>query len=309
MYSKAMSVFLFYNPYSGKHRFRSCEKTIKRVVALFEEQGLSVTASSQLPRSPQDLQIYSRIAVMGGDGTISRLLQVMPLDIPLGIIPFGSANVLAKHLAIPFNLERAVSVILAGHTKRMDVGVLGDKKFLCMAGFGFDTMAIRYADSGLKHIFGRTAYAMSALYVLLRFPLSSFEMAIHHETQTHTGYFAIVANCPLYGGKFVLSPTCFDNDGLMDIFLLKTPSRWALLKGLFRLGISSLSRDPNFVTFKVSDAQLSFKTPSCHIDAECYDSLQTATLALHTLPQRLSIIFPMALIDQHALLKDDWSLD
>lgn len=290
MYSSVMSVFLFYNPYSGKHRFRSCETTIKKVIALFESHGVSVVASSEIPRTEQELHGYSCVIAMGGDGTISRLLQVMPFDIPLGIIPFGSANVLAKHLLIPFEIERAIAVIIEGHTQRIDVGVLGDKKFLCMAGFGFDALTIQYADSGLKRLLGRMAYVVSALYVLLKFPLSNFEITVNHNGIQHKGYFAIVANCPLYGGRFLLSPTCLDNDGVLDIFLLKTPSRLALLKGLIRLGVTSLSQDRNFVTFKASEAKLHVKTPGCHVDAECYNSLQTSVLSLQTLPQRLSVI-------------------
>jgi YegS/Rv2252/BmrU family lipid kinase len=99
------------------------------------------------------------VFVWGGDGMVQRSVDVLAgSDAALAILPAGTANLLATNLGIPKDLERAVEIGLAGHTRRIDVGRLNGERFAVMAGTGFDARMIADADGGLKDRIGRLAY-------------------------------------------------------------------------------------------------------------------------------------------------------
>jgi diacylglycerol kinase (ATP) len=99
------------------------------------------------------------IFVWGGDGMVQRCVDaVAGAAVRIAILPAGTANLLAGNLGIPKDLEQAVDVGLAGHTRRIDVGRMNGERFAVMAGAGFDARMIGDADAGLKDRFGRIAY-------------------------------------------------------------------------------------------------------------------------------------------------------
>jgi diacylglycerol kinase (ATP) len=96
----------------------------------------------------------------GGDGMVQRCIDVLAgSDVPLAIIPAGTANLFATNLGIPTDIEEAVAVGLRGARHRFDVGRFNGERFAVMAGAGFDAAMIRDAgDGGLKERLGRAAY-------------------------------------------------------------------------------------------------------------------------------------------------------
>lgn len=100
------------------------------------------------------------ILVWGGDGTVQRAVdELAGVDGPtLGIVPAGTANLLATNLGIPIDLEQAVQVALHGDRRAIDVGRVNGEHFAVMAGCGFDARMIGDADRGLKDRWGRAAY-------------------------------------------------------------------------------------------------------------------------------------------------------
>ena len=88
-----------------------------------------------------------RIIVIGGDGTINEVASAMLFTaIPLGIIPLGSGNGLARHLGIPLDFDRALIKALKGKIITIDAGKWNERPFFCTAGIGFDaTVAAHFA--------------------------------------------------------------------------------------------------------------------------------------------------------------------
>ena len=81
----------------------------------------------------------SRLVVCGGDGTVSEVLPALAgSPTALGLLPFGTANDLARALAIPRKIATAVQILLDGRIDRIDLGVAGDRLFATVAAFGFD---------------------------------------------------------------------------------------------------------------------------------------------------------------------------
>ena len=112
-------------------------------------------------------------------------------DVPIAIVPAGTANLLASNLDIPKDIEQAVSIGLHGAHRRLDVGRINGERFAVMAGAGFDALMIREADAGLKDRIGRVAYVWTGVNQLGRKP---FEATIKVDGST---WFKGKASCVL----------------------------------------------------------------------------------------------------------------
>lgn len=103
------------------------------------------------------------LLVWGGDGMVRRCIdELAGGKVAIGIVPAGTANLLANGLGIPIDLEAAIDVALHGRRRKLDLGVINDERFAVMAGTGFDAVMVAEADSTKDRI-GRLAYVRSGL--------------------------------------------------------------------------------------------------------------------------------------------------
>jgi diacylglycerol kinase (ATP) len=145
------------------------------------------------------------IVAAGGDGTVNEVLNGLSDGATLGILPLGTANVLARELGLPLDGEAACRRILDGEVSRVDFGVATDangveRRFACMAGIGFDAQVVGTVTPRLKRILRGLAFALTAFRVLFgnRFP----NVEIIDGDEVHVARFAIVANGHYYGGDY-----------------------------------------------------------------------------------------------------------
>ncbi|SCF20880.1 lipid kinase, YegS/Rv2252/BmrU family [Micromonospora viridifaciens] len=104
------------------------------------------------------------VLVWGGDGMVQRCADALAgSDVPMGVLPAGTANLFATNLGIPADLTEAVRIGLYGRRRRLDLGRLNGEHFAVMAGAGFDGELIREADRKLKGRLGRVAYVWTGL--------------------------------------------------------------------------------------------------------------------------------------------------
>ena len=97
--------------------------------------------------------------VWGGDGMVQRCIDVLAgAEVPLAVVPAGTANLFATNLGIPQDIEQAVTIGLRGDRRKLDVGRFNGEHFAVMAGAGFDASMIKQADGALKDRLGRVAY-------------------------------------------------------------------------------------------------------------------------------------------------------
>lgn len=110
----------------------------------------------------------------GGDGLVQRCIDALAgSDIPLGVLPAGTSNLLATNLGLPLDIADAVAVGLGGERRRIDVGRFNGERFAVMAGSGIDAAMIRDADRGLKDRLGRVAYVWAGLKNLRSDPFAA----------------------------------------------------------------------------------------------------------------------------------------
>jgi YegS/Rv2252/BmrU family lipid kinase len=233
-----MKLSIIANPAAGGGR---AYKSIQRYVRQWPHPGWEVEILTTRDRNDAGLiarQLLQRapdlVAVCGGDGTINEVATSVPHPpFPVAILPAGTANVLARELGLPLNATRALKIALKGATRQIDLGVLGPadaRRFLFVAGIGFDAYVVSKVRPRLKSKLGMVAYALAILECLRNYSFPEFQVDIGGRTFVATS--CLVCNAKRYGGGLLFCPGADMNDGLLDILILQKQSRLELARFL-----------------------------------------------------------------------------
>ncbi|HLM38193.1 MAG TPA: lipid kinase [Microvirga sp.] len=177
--------------------------------------------------------------VGGGDGTLNAAaLGVIEAGLPLGILPLGTANDLARTLDIPSDLDGAAKVIAEGRTRNIDLGIVNGKPFFNVASIGLSAELAQQLTTEIKRRFGRLGYGLVAMKVLIR--ARPFRATIVSETETarvRTLQIA-VGNGRFYGGGNAVEKDAAIDDQNLDLYSLEFERAWklALMARSFRYG-------------------------------------------------------------------------
>ena len=168
---------------------------------------------------------YQRIVAAGGDGTVALVANCMHYsDTPLGILPAGSANGLARELSIPVNMKDALEKAMSAAGRPFDIIKINNQwHVLHMADFGMNaTLVRRYQDDNHRGFLG---YAVSGLKELPNLVnANTFEMDLMYEKQQVESNFVIIANARQYGTGIEVNPTGKVDDGKFEICCLQNIS-------------------------------------------------------------------------------------
>lgn len=167
---------------------------------------------------------YDVVIAGGGDGTVNEVASsLVGSDTPLGILPLGTVNVLARQLGIPFDVSQAIRTIAIGQTRRIDIGCASNRHFTLMAGFGFDAEIVATVLQPLKDVIGASAYVIKGLEMLAKYQATDVTLEMPEETYTGRAYLVVVANSPTYAYKLRLAPYASTEDGLLDVIVFEEP--------------------------------------------------------------------------------------
>lgn len=189
-----------------------------------------------------------RILVWGGDGTVRRCINTLlddgVDDVSVGILPAGTANLLARNLGIPIDLREATEIAVHGDPRPLDVGKMNDEHFAVMAGTGFDAVMIRDSeDNELKDRFGRLGYVWAGVRNSGVSPARA-EIEIDGRPWYHgDASCVIVANVGTILGGLEAFPDASPTDGRLDVGVVQARSKtdWARLLGSAALGRTDAS--------------------------------------------------------------------
>jgi YegS/Rv2252/BmrU family lipid kinase len=228
--------------------------------------------------------------VVSGDGLVGAIGGAMAgAETPLGIIPGGRGNDLARVLGIPDDPEQAVDLLLAGETRRIDVGEVNGKRFLGIVSVGFDSEANRVANE-TQFLRGNLVYAFAAIRTLLRWKPGRFTVRVDDERYRFTGYSVSVANNKAFGGGMFIAPDAELDDGEFDIVAVGEVGKLRALGSMPKVFKGTHVGEDWVRVFRAQHLELSASRPyPIYADGEHLSDLPAS---LRVLPRALSVIVP-----------------
>ena len=228
--------------------------------------------------------------VLSGDGLIGAIGGAMAgSETPLGIIPGGRGNDLARVLGIPEEPEEAVAVIAAGRTRTIDVGEVNGKRFLCIVSVGFDSEANRVANE-TSFLRGNLVYAFAAIRTLIRWKPARFTVRADDERYRFTGYSVSVANNKAFGGGMFIAPDAELDDGEFDIVAVGDVGKLRFVGNLPKVFKGTHVEEDEVRVFRARHLELSASSPfPVYADGE---HLADLPASLRVLPSALKVIAP-----------------
>jgi YegS/Rv2252/BmrU family lipid kinase len=214
-----MRVLLFVNPRSRRGR-----RLGNAVRAQLARNGIELVAESAAGAA------IDAIVVAGGDGTFARhISRAIALDVPIGIVPLGTFNDLARTLAIPFDLAAACALIASGETRRIDVARVNGVYYATEASVGISSRIAKLQKPADKQRFGFVAIALSVLRAV------RFTRPFHAQIAYDGGCASLktiqltVANSQRFGGFITVDDAAID-DGWLDLYAVEGVGLWGAIR-------------------------------------------------------------------------------
>jgi diacylglycerol kinase (ATP) len=232
------------------------------------------------------------VLVWGGDGMVQRSADALAgSGVPVGLIPAGTANLLANNLGVPDRLEAAVRTALHGRPRTLDLGRVGGEHFAVMAGVGFDAELVGGADRRAKDRLGRLAYVRSGLHGI-RGPVTRARVKVDG-----TVWYRGPVSCVLLGnvGRIVGGVPAFDDadpaDGLLEVGVVTAAGvlQWARTLGRVTLGRSDRAKHVRITRGRKITVSLAHALP---YELDGGERGTTAKLKATVAPGALTVLVP-----------------
>jgi YegS/Rv2252/BmrU family lipid kinase len=230
-------------------------------------------------------QQATKIIVVGGDGTINEVAsELIHTKIPLGIIPIGSGNGLARHLNIPMDFKSALNTALHGEKKVIDSLTWNSKPFFCTAGIGFDAY--------VAEEFSKTQHRGFWNYIksTLRSSLTYVPIQIEINNQMEYVFSLSIANANQFGNNAYISPLSNIQDALFEVVKVSPLHIIEKAQLGIRLFLKTMQTHPKVATKSLNKFEFSIKKGICyHIDGESLISDETL-VKINIIPKSLVVI-------------------
>ena len=292
-------IHIIINPFSGA-RGRSMGNTraelARRLVALrgiearvqvTEYPGHGIELARQALADDASL-----VCAWGGDGTVNEIASVLSYTgVPLGVIPEGSGNGLARELGVYLSPEKALDVAINGHERVIDAGQMGDRPFFNLAGIGLDARIASLFNQRAPHRRGFLRYIWLGWQQLVTYVPASYRIQIQGEQRELRAIMIVSANLGQYGNGAYIAPGADAEDGKLDLVIVgaRSMSRAFLLTP--RLFTRSLHQARDILTTQVTQVSIASNDPLiCHVDGEPFEAGSEVTITVK--PRALRVKVP-----------------
>lgn len=258
---------LVHNPIAGVAN----RPLLGEVLRALEAAGAEIVITSQKPADAlADPKGLDAVIAAGGDGTI-RALAAVAGDLPIGIVPCGTGNVLACEIGLPLKQAAVIAaVLLRGRTITLSGGLANGEPFYLMAGAGFDGEIVSRLSTPLKRRIGKAAYAGPVLRALT---MPAPRLSVTIDGAAHSARWAIATNGRLYGGSFVLAPNASLIEKGFDVVMMQGGLGLTLAQ-MVALGLGRLSSAPGVKIVRGHDIRITSSRPSAsQVDGDPFDPL------------------------------------
>lgn len=224
---------------------------------------------------------YYGVLAIGGDGTVNEVASALcDTETALGIIPLGSGNGLARHLRIPLNIDKAISIINENHIENFDYCTANDRKFFCTCGLGFDAqVSSTFTKRGKR---GPVGYFQSAISEYIKYRSQTYKITSSNGIITEKAFIIACGNASQYGNNAYITPNADMQDGEIDVTVMLpiTPFDTAML-GLL-LFSKHIDQDVNIISFRTADLSIERESEGImHLDGEPVNMPKTIEIKCH----------------------------
>jgi YegS/Rv2252/BmrU family lipid kinase len=266
------------NPVSGRGDLRPTSGADRKAAAgrLVAEAG--TTADIVITGGPGDAARLARtfvgegrhrVIAWGGDGTINEIAgPLVGGRTVLGIVPSGSGDGTARSLGLPTSPVRAFGVALGAAAGAIDVGFLGDRHFLNVAGIGFDAAVAAAFDRRGRR--GGWGYVATGLTIVWTYRCQRYRVDLAGERSDGERFLLAFANGREYGNGVVLAPDADPRDGWLDALLVDSGSPIRQMWRARRLILRRRRPASGLTRVRVRSASVSGQTLECHVDGETF---------------------------------------
>lgn len=243
-------MLVIYNPAAGQRRAHLLWRVLDVLVANGVRLDLAET------HSPGHAESLAReaaaagkklVVAAGGDGTIAEVANgLIGTDSQLGIIPLGTANVMARELGLSLTPRGVAAALAFGRTRQHWLGQVRSPDrtwvFVQMLGVGFDAAVVHHLNLSMKRILGRGAYVVQTLLEMRRYDYTPITLRIDdRETQAAS---VIVSKGRLYGGPFLLAADARPSEPGFSVILIDRGGPGATLMYGAALPLGMMGRAP-----------------------------------------------------------------
>lgn len=215
-----------YNPNSGEKKIIG---QLDNIIKIYQENNYTVipyrlNIEESVSKSLEDIDdTYDHLIVAGGDGTADMVLNAMKsldINIPIGILPTGTANDFARALQIPFDLEEATKNIINSRPKKIDIGKINHKYFINVASAGMFTDVSQRINKDFKNSIGKVSYYIKGIEEALY--MRKFAINVTSDEINYSGdmYLMLIFNGKT-AGNINLAYKAEVDDGYLDVIIFK----------------------------------------------------------------------------------------
>ncbi len=287
-------LLLIANPISGGGRGRLLAPQLASALAERSVHGevyFTTRAGDARARAAQaGSEAWDGLVAIGGDGTVNEVLNGMPdPSRPLGMLPVGTANVLALELGLPKQVAAAADVLARGHLRQLAIGRCGDQRFLLFCGFGVDGEVVRRVAARRSGTLGKHKYLVPIAETLWHWPRFSLRATLADGEVLDDLGTVLVTRVRGYGGVLRLPREVSADSGLLHVLGFRHRSRTAWLGlGLCGLLHGSLRTSERLIVRTTTQVRVDGDAPM-QIDG---DAAGRAPATLQLVPQAAQMIVP-----------------
>jgi diacylglycerol kinase (ATP) len=209
---------------AGKRHLGDIERGLRRrglstQVAVTSQRGDARQAAADLAGD------HDLVVVIGGDGTLNEVINGLEADPPVALYPLGTGNVLAKELRLPRKIARFCEMVERGRDRALDLSVAEGRRFISMAGAGFDAEVTATLAAARRGAIRMGRYVGPILRCLADYRFPRIAVSLDGGEPVEARGFVLVSNVRAYGGPFVIAADAVCDDGLLDVCVLRRGTR------------------------------------------------------------------------------------
>jgi diacylglycerol kinase (ATP) len=278
------------NSRQGQERYQEAINCLNQLglKIITESTENSAQLGDVIRRYQQEIDL---VIVGGGDGTLNAAIEaIVETNLPLGILPLGTANDLARTLGIPNSLPAACQIIAAGNQRRIDLGWVNGQYFFNVASLGLSVKITQQLTQEVKRRWGIFAYAAIAFQVVWQSRPFYVEIRINDQSIHVKTVQVAVGNGRYYGGGMAVVHDAAIDDQRLDLYSLEINHWWQILPFLPAMRQGRHIEWPNVRALQGQEIEVYTRKPH---DINTDGEITTQTPAVFkVIPQAIAVLVP-----------------